>query len=60
MRRQTCYASHNFVECKEYDKMDISISGHGYPQTPNAPYDSAFTGHQTNHGIGHYAGRGVH
>jgi hypothetical protein len=54
--RQTCYASHNFVECYENDKMNILISGHALPQTPNAPYYGAATEHQINPGIGHYAG----
>jgi hypothetical protein len=58
--RQTCYANHNIVECYEYENMNILISGHALPQTPNAPYDSAVTEHQRNPGIGHYAGSGIH
>ena len=58
--RQTCYASHSFVECYECDKMNILISGHALPQTPSAPYDSAVTQQQTNPGIGHYAGSGIY
>jgi hypothetical protein len=57
---QTCYANHNIVECYEYDKMNILISVHTLPQTPNAPYDSAVTEQQTNPDIGHYAGSGIH
>jgi len=40
--------------------MNILISGHTSPQTPNAPYYSAGNEHQRNPGFGHYAGRGIH
>jgi len=40
--------------------MNILISGHTSPQTPNAPYYSAGNEQQINPGIGHHAGRGIH
>jgi len=58
--RQSCNASHNFVECYDNDKMNILISGHELPQTLNAPYYSAVTEHQRNPGIGYYAGSDIH
>ena len=58
--RQTCNVSHNFVECYDNNKMNISISGHELPQTSNAPYYIADTEQQRNAGFGHYAGSGIH
>ena len=52
-----CYQ--NFVECYENDIMNILISGHALPQTPNAPQYSAVTEHQGNPGIGLYAGSSI-
>jgi len=58
--RQTFNVRHNFVECYENNKMNISVSGHALPQTPSAPYYSAVSEHQRNPGIGHYAGSSIH
>jgi len=40
--------------------MNILMSVHTSPQSPNAPSYSAGNEHQINPGIGHYAGRGIH
>jgi hypothetical protein len=58
--RQTCNVSHNFVECYDNNEMNISLSGHTLPHTPNAPYYSADTEQQRNPAFAHYAGSGIH
>ena len=58
--RQTCNVNHNFVECYDNNKMNISISGHALPQTSNAPYYIPDTEQQRNPGFGHYAGSSIH
>ena len=57
---QTCNVSHKFAENYDNNKMDISMSGHALPQTPNAPYYSAVSKKQRNSEIGHCAGSNIH
>ena len=57
--RQTCCASHNFVECYEDFKKNILISGQALPQTLNAPTHNGVIEYQITPRIGQYAGSGI-